>query len=59
MNRQVPFREIAISTLKSPAMERVSLILAYEAFNHYTVKTINHTPEEPHDAKHQTAHHRG
>jgi hypothetical protein len=57
MSGEVPFRGLPISTMKGSAVAGVSLILALEAFDLYTVKTINHIPEETHDAKYPAAHH--
>ena len=59
MGGKVPFRGRPISTMGGLAIARASLIIVLEAFDHYTVKTINHVPEETHDAKHPAADYRG
>jgi len=59
MRGKVPFHGLPISSMNVPAIGMVCLILALEAVDHYTIKAINHTLEETHDTKHQTAHHRG
>ncbi len=59
MSGNVPFRRLPISFIKGPALDEVSLAHVLEAVDNYTAKAINHIPDEIHDAKHQTAHHRG
>ena len=59
MRVNVPFHGLPVNSMKGPVFAGGALILALKAVAHYTVKAVNHTLEETHDAKHPTAHHPG